>query len=1549
MAMSLPTPPGTSHRDRDIRLPGSRVAWSQQNQYFLISNSPKGTVPLPRHLEYPARSILKKASQTFLPVPEEDTREVTPEPEDPLADLTYLAWPVTQITNPQSSLRNLIEAYSILHARIRAAVTDSTDGDASWPLFQPLRKNTPAFVDAVIRDLGRALQEPEVVMVQDDDPPAPEYTEECDMEEPRSLLPSPRKSPKKKKKMGMSAAQVKNARDLCTVTHVVLRLLSIIFTLPAVYQLFTEVQLRDMLTQVLAIPMAETLPTPNARKTCALSIWLLQVQRLPEEVLLPARDRIAFALRRGMEGELGKEGKKGSACDGLKAIHDLSLYQPTTFVPVFAELIPSILSNLLAPTVILRVQACHALGGFVLGFITLPQSPLQTRISDMIATFLTTPDTSPLRLAKSPNKPKADPYIVRTLRTTLNTVDPSHVAHGPVWALSVLASFIVLLGPRLCTDIRLTRIVSALLTLAIRNKKSSVRAVGCLLWRCITWAYVRPPLKPSSEQDEPGASVQDEDAQLARENFWKLVRSVVEMGVGVSTVAALISDEYDDDDCLRKALQLVKSMIHKGGQACEDGMEMARILVSFENSGDQWTSNKLLPHSLFSSSPGLLTAEYGGLSSVVRPIFEECPQFTDIRSLTREELSRDWVFDELIEVWNMALESLRMPESYDLPSEITGMWQGLMKANVAFLQESEDHVGIVAFGARSAGLLADILCNQTYNFVPSSPPGVLSPSSLSPVGRIRRSQQQCSNVSIKLKIVNELWGIMRSVFPDDLLHAGSTKILEGLMEDEERLTELDDTNDARTHWAYLCAETLLVCDIDELVKFWVRRARSFTLMPYEAGVQSLVWRCFVEKWKADAEGTWEGAVVLLGVPFDKSNAWELNNEDFSIWNDFLRHAMDQARDSGMDSISFLDRVAELVARTPCPVFSSFTRVADLLLTQCEMADARQIPSNLFEFVNDMLLSTYPPEPRNLKPSAWLIATLIRIVDTCPPGLRLELLQMIQEGASIWMSDAYRVFSEDEYTFDVLPLYQTALLCLKELPGDINVLTTLSPLLRSVICGRGDAPSVTKETFTDFWTAAFADRNEPENGWPEDIRVCLRYCDLLADDVASEELFSELSELPSDSTVCASDDDSVPETPRHSSVTLPNESDAESIYTEAHSEHQDTSPIIGRLGPASFTPPKHPEESDVQSLGPLPPVTPCAGPSTPTKVPPRATTPPRPQKPVMTPESYQSLVLRVPTGTLPIPPSTPCTPKRTPCSKVASSVSPSKRVKLQDKENLSPRPILSVMERISSKSSPGPILHHGPPASVLGKRQMLEDSPYEGAHKRGRTAPLPATFIRSSIAFPSSHDSDVDEELAVAACLFTPVGGMRARRDAATHPNETLSQGSPISRKRKRQRLVFDAVVVPPLVDVRRQWQLQRRASAEDAAPSQTGPRLYRTTSLPKLCDSEGDSLPRLRAKRVKRLEDAELSESTLSYHSLKTFDDIVIAGSDDSIVLAAECRAELPSSDDDPHIGQVSPRHLASPAPRRHFDFDHHPSSDGAPSSPSRELVARRQQRFVAV
>ncbi len=81
---------------------------------------------------------------------------------------------------------------------------------------------------------------------------------------------------------------------------------------------FAEEELGSMLSQILAIPSAKELSTPNARKTCALAIWLIQTQRLPVEVLEPFKEPIAYALRRGIGGELGKEGKKGSQTDGLK-------------------------------------------------------------------------------------------------------------------------------------------------------------------------------------------------------------------------------------------------------------------------------------------------------------------------------------------------------------------------------------------------------------------------------------------------------------------------------------------------------------------------------------------------------------------------------------------------------------------------------------------------------------------------------------------------------------------------------------------------------------------------------------------------------------------------------------------------------------------------------------------------------------------------------------------------------------------------------------------------------------------------------------------------------------------------------------------------------------------------------------------------------------------------------------------------------------------------------------------------------------------------------
>ncbi len=230
--MTLLTPPH-SRSDKENRSAAhsmsARVAWSQENEYH-SATSPICTRKLATSAskELPVRSILKQTSYPILPLlfPENE-RQVTPEPGDPLSDLHYLDRPVNEILAQGSTLPDLIGAYSVLTARLRAAVQETTDSNCSWPLFQPIRKRRLAFVDAVIRDLGRALV----------DPMEGNGQLRCPDPEPPSALPSPEKSPRKRI-CGMNEEQIKYARDLATVSHAVIKLLGLIFTLPAVHGLF---------------------------------------------------------------------------------------------------------------------------------------------------------------------------------------------------------------------------------------------------------------------------------------------------------------------------------------------------------------------------------------------------------------------------------------------------------------------------------------------------------------------------------------------------------------------------------------------------------------------------------------------------------------------------------------------------------------------------------------------------------------------------------------------------------------------------------------------------------------------------------------------------------------------------------------------------------------------------------------------------------------------------------------------------------------------------------------------------------------------------------------------------------------------------------------------------------------------------------------------------------------------------------------------------------------------------------------------------------------
>ena len=336
------------------------------------------------------------------------------------------------------------------------------------------------------------------------------------------------------------------------------------------------------------------------------------------------------------------------------------------------------MENLLAPTLVIRNQACHALGGLALAVASLPPSEALTRISTTVAARLTkSPDpsaTTPTK-RKLDSSPSKDPALVRTLRTTLQATDPKHAAQGPVWAFSVIAHLVVLLGPTIYLHMDLTRTVIALFSLGMRHPKSSVRGLGCLAWRAMTWAYFRPPhvrLTIDADTDGEDDSATEDDITTERREFdealrsaYKYLPSLVDMGAGIGLVGALLGIEIFSTQVF-DALRILRTMSRKGGQTCKDALDVTRYLLSSASIPDEttsekeWDHRKLLVPDFFSANPGLLTAEWKTLSSDVKSLIEQCPHVTDMRTLTLDEITAPGLWEEFLAIWKDGLAVLRL-------------------------------------------------------------------------------------------------------------------------------------------------------------------------------------------------------------------------------------------------------------------------------------------------------------------------------------------------------------------------------------------------------------------------------------------------------------------------------------------------------------------------------------------------------------------------------------------------------------------------------------------------------------------------------------------------------------------------------------------------------------------------------------------------------------------------------------------------------------------------------------------------------------------------
>ncbi|KAF9523903.1 hypothetical protein CPB83DRAFT_862112 [Crepidotus variabilis] len=1486
--MSLLTPPSTSHRsDKDkenkfsVAGPSTRsVVWAAEFSFHDLSSPPKVESVPSRQRPHASRSILKTPSQgSFLDVPAvSKPRELTPEPKEILRDLTYLARPISQITsqddpNSLEALRQLIEGYNVLAVRMRDAVTESAEADSTWPLFQPLRQNKAAFVDAVVRDLGRALVDPLSL--------SPSTEEELP---PKLSLPSPQKTPVKKKKGGMTAEQVKFARDLCTTCHSVIKTLSVILSLPALHGLFEDAQLRRILTAILAIPLSDSLPTPNARKSCALAIWLIQIQRLPATILRPAADRIAYAIRRGIDGELGKEGKKGSAHDGLKAVSDLCKHLPEVFVPAFAQLLPSICSNLLAPTLVLRTQACHALGGFAVNLSSLPPSIIHTQVASAVASYLTAPPT-PIKI-NSPTKP-AECAIIRTLRATMNQQEPVNAAQGPVWGLSVLANFIVLLNSRLQTDSKVSKVVSTLVGLGVKHKKSSVRGLTALAWRCLIWAYVQPPLPVSSDEE---SEIDDEVRQKPSQThhtLFKIMMSVLDMQTGISAIGAILGDEESlvSEEPLRKALSILEVMASRSGRVSFDASQTMMQLVSAVNGDadepEAWDHHQLIPKPLLMGTGTLFTCDFKNLLQAVRPIYEEMPSLVDIRPLTREELTKDWVIDGLMTAWRSALGFLELGDTTEMPLQLGATWSGLLKANVSYYQDDQDDASTIKFATTAVKYLVEILQDSKLNLVPSQDATgaagpanehKLIPDSDDTVIDHDMSGSKCSNDELRLRMVQYMWTEMKITFPASTLPEAAEIVLACLMRNSTTLMtnvvfelESDESETVMRRWVSLCIDVIAVCEADVLRTFWA--CEEGTLAKTESGgwtsdwsstFKNAVWRMCADKWKSE-ELSWGGGVLLLGIPFIEKHAGIMStSDDYNLWEDLLTYTSAKALDHGIDSVTVLDNIASLVSSFQTgTLLPTSVRLADLLLSHLDMDEMRNLPQDLFEHVAEVMRIHYPPPLANEKPPMrWLARSLTSVIEHCPNDFCSKVLEIFQDSVCHWLADKEAAWTEEEMAYDLIPLYQHVILRIQQSPASVKTVETFAPYMGSIFQYRTLTAAVT--ALSDAWPLVSAQLSVPAAGWPEPLRQALK------------------SVYPSDQTQL---------TPKSPSL-------------DSAFEALPATPSTSISTPAALD-----KEGDVTCI----------------------LSPQRPQKVF---------------GKFPLVPSSPISPtvsrrlqtsNRTPLSAIQVPETPSKRRRLDsnngvpDKENVSLKtgPLVSVAERIAEMLKPGGSLKKRKFDSLDDSDPSISSTPVPVKRLRSRMKPKisrpsagPTTM--NSPASTSSCSGSEDERRLVEKALqhvpvpFPSLGGTNDIPQFPLHGLRRAGQspkaaGIPL---RKPAVTLNDTFRKIDLAKVRK--TIKRSVSIPNTmlgVISSTGKRKRVYSDL----EDDSDLYDLTKLDPIPALHIAPLFTSKRSV-SMPVKRHAQWPNSDDTVISA--------SSDDSAHVGQVTPYHIISPEiPKGKFDL----------------------------
>ncbi|KAF4593329.1 hypothetical protein EYR38_009043 [Pleurotus pulmonarius] len=761
------------------------------------------------------------------PCTEPDTRSLTRSSDQVDQFLRSPIETLLESITEEISTHDVIEAYNLFSNRIQANIQLMTTHDLALPTLQ---QHSSAIADALHRDI-------------------------------RSLF---------RQASSLADEDTYNASENVLLCHEALRLLSNIFTFPALFRCFNNSTLGPLLSLVLSTSgLGPTKAPPLCQpKTILLVVWLLKMQRLPVEVLVSNHEEVALVLRRCIQGDAGKN---QVLVNGLQAAANVIQHHPNQFLEPLSDIVSPLLNNLFSDVPEIRTYSINVLGAFAMARlqsveITVTFRRIAEQVVDMV-------ESSRQRLAK-------------LLTDAMSVAGPTQLGFGPIPALCLTAALIILCDSGLLTHPRVLMTLMVPLEKSLAHKSSCVRLLHPHVWNCLVWSFGR--LLATNTRTK---------SKLLGKAF-DFVKQELRQGIATAIISlwlpSVVQNPGDaSDDAIARVLQVLQDMNkHKGLSVKRKGAELLGKLLAGspdpekvqDTVVDSWPGARFLRRSLFDGT--LLRTGADKVSTAVRLLAP--PDVDLVRSLTDQEVEANWY--PLRNLWSDTVRNMLVESDFDY-SGLLNAWQTLLLAQAEFTQEQCHFTTDLPLQADIIQTIVDLVVDSTSSTKPDT----------------------------YLTFVKQLIGVIKNVYAITYVKRIAESVLCELLRHSFDLA----SPEIQQAWSDLCHDLLSV-GIDRVLEI-------IGMMVNEVEMKRSLWIMIVRIWRdVNVDASWQNIVQALSMPF---GVWCLSPSEIEGWESALASAVRNAVSKGDQPASVVESFIQLVGENNIATLLENTSVALALLSE----------------------------------------------------------------------------------------------------------------------------------------------------------------------------------------------------------------------------------------------------------------------------------------------------------------------------------------------------------------------------------------------------------------------------------------------------------------------------------------------------------------------------------------------------------------------------------------------------------------------------------------